>query len=180
MLKILELGCGKKPYEPKKGEKVIHLDKVKLPHVEVVWDLNKFPWPFKDNEFDVIIASHVLEHLDDLIKAMEEIWRITKPGGLVKIRVPYAKNYGAFTDPTHKHFFTSVTFDYWDEEKTQELYHELGTQAKFRVRKKELHFSRFFKFMSLILRLSGFRFYEGFLSNFFPAFEIYVELEVKK
>jgi len=180
--KILELGCGRKPYKPKEGEVVVHLDKVKLPDVEVVWDLNKFPWPFKDNEFDVVIASHVLEHLDNLIRVMEEIQRITKPGGLVKIKVPYAKHSDAFTDPTHKHFFTSFTFDYWDESKGLfKLHHEFSTKAKFKVVKKKLNFPRPFRFLSFLFRFKkGFAIYESLLSGMFPAYEIEFELEVIK
>ncbi|MCD6381657.1 MAG: methyltransferase domain-containing protein, partial [Candidatus Aenigmarchaeota archaeon] len=115
MKKILELGSGKKPYLGKKDEKVIHLDIVKLPHVEIVHDLNKFPWPFKDNEFDEIRADNVIEHLDDLVKVMEEIWRILKPKGIVKVWVPYFAHPNAFTDITHKHFFTLHSFDYFDQ-----------------------------------------------------------------
>jgi ubiquinone/menaquinone biosynthesis C-methylase UbiE len=37
--------------------------------------------PFPDNSFDVIIASHMLYHVPDLDKAMEEVKRVLKPGG---------------------------------------------------------------------------------------------------
>ncbi|HPC10341.1 MAG TPA: class I SAM-dependent methyltransferase, partial [archaeon] len=65
----LNIGCGKKIL---KG--YINLDVVKLPGVDIVHDLNKYPWPFKDNYFDEIYADNVLEHLDDIIKPIEEIW----------------------------------------------------------------------------------------------------------
>ena len=72
-MKKLNVGCGD---DIKEG--YTNLDFVKLGGVDVVHDLNKFPWPFKDNTFDRVYASHVLEHVDDLIKIMKEIQRISK------------------------------------------------------------------------------------------------------
>ena len=174
-IKILELGCGKRPYKAKPGEEVIHLDRVKLPHIEVVWDLNKFPYPFKDNEFDIVIARHVLEHLDNLVRAMEEIWRISKPGGIIKIMVPYFSNIGAFSDPTHKHFFTPHTFDYFQPD--SELHHEV--ESSFSIKKVELKFGKHVFFGKLIYRISS-SVYERYFSWIFPAYEIHYELEVVK
>lgn len=45
--------------------------------------------PFKDNEFDFIICNHVLEHIPDDTKAMQELYRILKPGGTAILQVPY-------------------------------------------------------------------------------------------
>lgn len=39
--------------------------------------------PFENNEFDVVFCNHVLEHIPDDIKAMQELYRVLKPGGLV-------------------------------------------------------------------------------------------------
>ena len=50
-------------------------------------------YPAKDNSFDFIFFNHVLEHIPNDVKALEEIYRITKPGGMVMIGVP---NEGAF------------------------------------------------------------------------------------
>ncbi len=45
--------------------------------------------PFKNNEFDFIICNHVLEHIPDDTKAMQELYRILKPGGTAILQVPY-------------------------------------------------------------------------------------------
>jgi predicted SAM-dependent methyltransferase len=61
-MKILDVGCGNNKYKGNKGDIVIGIDKVKLKGVDVVHDIEKTPWPFKTNEFDCVICSHVLEH----------------------------------------------------------------------------------------------------------------------
>ncbi len=45
--------------------------------------------PFSDNSYDLIICNHVLEHIPDDIKAMSELLRVLKPGGLAILQVPY-------------------------------------------------------------------------------------------
>jgi len=49
-------------------------------------DLNSFPYPFEDGHFDYLICSHVLEHLEDPVRACKEFSRIAKAG---YIEVPY-------------------------------------------------------------------------------------------
>lgn len=111
MKPVLNLGCGNVP----KGNAVNH-DRIKhAPYVEVVWDLNRFPWPWPDASFERIIAKAVLEHLDcDLSKSLDECWRILKPGGLLFIKLPYVGSEYSYDDPTHRWFFTLRSFDQFD------------------------------------------------------------------
>ncbi len=44
--------------------------------------------PFRDHEFDVILCNHVLEHIPDDIKAMQELYRVLKPGGMGIFQIP--------------------------------------------------------------------------------------------
>ncbi len=44
--------------------------------------------PFNDNEFDIILCNHVLEHIPDDIKAMQELYRVLKPGGMGIFQIP--------------------------------------------------------------------------------------------
>lgn len=44
--------------------------------------------PFKDNIWDFVLASHVLEHFYNPIKALKEWYRVTKPGGFICLIVP--------------------------------------------------------------------------------------------
>jgi SAM-dependent methyltransferase len=125
----LNLGCGAKIIEGFTG-----VDIIKTPAVEVIHDLNVFPYPFSDNSVDEIILDNVLEHLDNVIKVMEELHRISQPGAIVKIKVPYFKSNSAFTDPTHKHFFTEKSFKYFSADNPLHFY----TSAKFKVLETQL------------------------------------------
>lgn len=108
-LKILDLGCGKK-----KREGSIGVDYSDRHNADIVHNLNVFPYPLRSEEFDEIYLDNVLEHLDDPMRVMEEVHRIGKPGGLVKVIAPYFRSVWAFIDPTHKHFFTVDSFAYYD------------------------------------------------------------------
>lgn len=51
-------------------------------------DLEKGPLPMGADSFDVVIASHVLEHLEDARAALEDWMRVLRPGGLLILGVP--------------------------------------------------------------------------------------------
>ena len=105
----LDIGCGRN-----KQTGSIGLDIVKLLDVDVIADISK-GFPFKDNSFDEIFCYHILEHFEDPIKVLEEIWRISKPDAMVFIKVPYCQSCGAFRDPTHKSFFHEDTMKHFTE-----------------------------------------------------------------
>ena len=48
--------------------------------------------PFKNNEFDVVFCNHVLEHIPDDTKAMQELYRVLKPGGFGIFQIPQDLN----------------------------------------------------------------------------------------
>ncbi|MBR9757483.1 MAG: class I SAM-dependent methyltransferase [Algicola sp.] len=48
--------------------------------------------PFKDNSYDVILCNHVLEHIPDDTKAMQELYRVMKPGGWGIFQIPQDLN----------------------------------------------------------------------------------------
>jgi SAM-dependent methyltransferase len=126
-MNILNLGCGNRPL---KG--AINLDISKHhSYVDVVHDLNNLPWPFEDEQFDKIAALAVLEHLDiDLLQSINECWRILKPGGLLIVKLPLAKNVKSWDDPTHRRPYTLLTLDYFCPST------EYGKKYKFYTDKK--------------------------------------------
>lgn len=107
-MKILHIGCGSTKLKGSMG-----LDIDPRSDADVIHDLEKFPYPFKDNSFDEVFAEHVMEHLDNIPHVMEELHRILKKGGKVIIHGPHFSSVDMFTDPTHRHFMTSRTFDYF-------------------------------------------------------------------
>lgn len=108
--KVLHLGCGKKKIPGSVG-----VDFCEGSDADVIWDLDRTPWPFDDNEFDRVVCEHVLEHLGNYLGAIDEIHRITRPGGQLLVEVPYFTSVFSFSDPTHRRAFTSRSFDYFVE-----------------------------------------------------------------
>mgnify|MGYP003954879041 CR=1 FL=1 len=106
---ILDLGCGNK-----KRKDAVGVDLNASTNPDIVHNLNKFPYPFESSSVDKIIMDNTLEHLQDIIAVMEELYRIVKPGGSVKIITPYFRSVWAIIDPTHLHYFTTNSFAYYD------------------------------------------------------------------
>ena len=48
--------------------------------------------PFEDNQYDVLFCNHVLEHIPDDTKAMQELYRVLKPGGMAILQIPQDLN----------------------------------------------------------------------------------------
>lgn len=109
-MKVLELGCG---FNKTPG--AVGLDIIRGSQADIFHDLNTFPYPFADSEWDRILCRDVLEHLDDFIRAVEELWRIARPGAIVEVSGPFMSSVNFYSDPTHKRAFTSKTFDYFIE-----------------------------------------------------------------
>ena len=83
------------------------------PWADVKMDIHDIP--FNDNEFDVIMCNHVLEHVEDDNKAMSEFFRVMKPGGWGIFQVPIDRSREeTFDDPSiinpkerEKHYWQS-------------------------------------------------------------------------
>lgn len=76
------------------------------------YDLTQIPWPFEDETFARVRASHVLEHIERryMIPVVNELWRVLKPGGTAQVEVPLFPYWTAISDPTHVSFFVPQTF----------------------------------------------------------------------
>ncbi|MFA7301834.1 MAG: class I SAM-dependent methyltransferase [Candidatus Shapirobacteria bacterium] len=113
-LNLVDIGCG----GAKQGKNWFGIDYRKMPGVDLVQDLEKFPWAIPSESFDTAVASHVVEHINPshgiFISFMNEAWRILKPGGEFIIAAPYATSIGMFRDPTHVNFINEETWSYFD------------------------------------------------------------------
>ena len=118
---FVDIGCGAN----KQGKDWFGIDYRKLPGVDLVQDLEKFPWKVPSESFHTAVANHVIEHINPshgiFISFMNEAWRILKENGEFILGAPYATSVGMFRDPTHVNFINEETWSYFDPD--DQLYH---------------------------------------------------------
>ena len=107
-MRRLNLGCG---YDILPGW--INTDITDIEGVDVVHDLDTGPWPWADESINEVRAVDVFEHVEYPILFMNEVHRILKPGGFLRLRSPHWRHENAYTDPTHRRYCTEKTWDYW-------------------------------------------------------------------
>lgn len=86
MLHVAPEVCFMKPFEKQHGEGYTTGD-IESPLAKVKMDVHNIP--FESNTFDVAMCNHVMEHVDDDIKAMKEFYRVLKSGGWAIFQVPF-------------------------------------------------------------------------------------------
>lgn len=99
-MKVLNIGCGFKSIPG-----IINIDHKSGVGVDVIAKLDKLP--YETNCVDIILASHVLEHLSNLPEVLEEIYRVLKPGGILAAWIPYGWKHAE--NPYHLHVWTEKT-----------------------------------------------------------------------
>jgi SAM-dependent methyltransferase len=83
-VRVLDVGCGVKPYFPffaETASEYVGVDVVENPHADVQGAVESLP--LDDGGFDVVLCLQVLEHADDPAQAVRELRRVTAPGGRV-------------------------------------------------------------------------------------------------
>ena len=110
----LNLGCGNKLL---KG--YINLDKFNYYKCDITHDLEKFPYPFKNDSVNEILLSHVLEHIgqqpDTFINIIKELYRICANNALIIINVPHPRHEDFLSDPTHVRPITVLGLSLFDQ-----------------------------------------------------------------
>lgn len=167
--RLLDLGCGKK-----KRHGALGVDFNARTDADVIHNLNVFPYPLDSAAFDEIYIDNTLEHLDDVIRVMEEVYRLCRVGGAVVIIVPYFRSVWAAIDPTHKHSFTVNSFAYFDpDDPICERY--AYSQARFKIEKiafNETLVNRWTKRLVLEFANRWPSRYEYYFSHFYPLDDI--------
>jgi SAM-dependent methyltransferase len=133
---VVDLGCG-----GRKRPGAVGLDIARIEGVDVLADVTR-TLPFRDSSVDEVYASHLVEHVDDLMAFMGEVWRISKPDALVQFRFPHASTpYVIWKDPTHRRGVLLDTFDYFDPSTFDGRVFGYYHPAKFRIVKQRLTFN---------------------------------------
>jgi SAM-dependent methyltransferase len=122
--RVLDVGCGAKPYEPIFGphaSSYVGVDPVDNPRAELKGPVEDIP--VESGAFDVVLCNQVLEHCDDPVKAVSELRRVTAPGGRVLVTTHGVMPY--HPSPT----------DYWrwTHAGLEKLFAENGTWSSVRV-----------------------------------------------
>src|SRR5690242_11355524 len=144
-MRILDVGCGvnKKPG-------AIGIDRNPGSRADVLADLDRFPYPFRDSSFDGLQAIHVIEHVSDVIRTMEEFHRLVRPGGEVLIVTPHYTDFSSFCDPTHRWHLNSFSFRYFGPDDAGFGYYSAARFREVAVRVKLLALWRCLGFEFLV------------------------------
>jgi Methyltransferase domain len=106
MLRI-DLGCG-----ANKQKGFIGVDRFPLPGVDAIADMNGC-LPFAAGSVDLLFASHSLEHVNNLLATMQELYRICKHGSQLCVIAPYSEQKLNLANPYHKYVFNEHTPRFW-------------------------------------------------------------------
>jgi len=89
----MKLDIGNDMINRRLGSDWTTMDIIKGKNVDIVHDLRKIPYPFKNNSVELIYMSHVLEHIPWTItdKVLKELYRITQKNGVIEVFVPDLK-----------------------------------------------------------------------------------------
>ena len=91
--RILDVGCGKCPYRTlfSKATEYIGIDVVEGGKADFIVTPDA-AWPLADASFDVVLATQVIEHVENLPYTLGEISRVCKPGGIIILSFPFLYN----------------------------------------------------------------------------------------
>lgn len=108
----LELGCGNRKRHPD----AIGIDILDYEAVDIVGDIESALPLFPDDTVDNVYTYHCFEHLKDLDGVMQNLARVLKSKGKLRIVVPHFSNPYYYSDSSHRRQFGLYTFSYFTKE----------------------------------------------------------------
>lgn len=168
----LDLGCGNN-----KPRGYIGIDLNERSMANILYDLNKTPYPIKGESIKKVRCFHVLEHLKNPLDVLLEIYRICERGAVVEIKSPHFTNVGAYHDPTHLHYFSINSFDYLIEGTKKRKDFSFYGSKSFKLINKKINFPKWYKFLEPTLNNIRNLYEQSFLRSFFPARDIEIKLK---
>ena len=116
---LLDIACGQRKQPGATG-----IDIAECEGVDIVHDLNNYPWPIDSDSVQTAMCSHYIEHIpmihvqhdgrnkDALLAFFDEVYRILVPEGQLTILVPYYTSVRCWQDPTHRRAINENTLLY--------------------------------------------------------------------
>lgn len=186
---ILDVGCGNN-----KTPGAIGLDINPRTQADVIADLDAPAYPFADNSFDLIVGNHIIEHVRDAVAFIEEIHRLLRPGGMVRLVTPHYTNPRAYADLTHRRYLSLAALDGFTSQAAEPRVSLLGriletdypamdfySTARFEKVEARLSFGRPFRYLGVQWLANRWpRIYEFYLASLIPARDIYLTLRAIK
>ncbi len=158
-LPVLDVGCGINKYPGSIG-----IDRNSNTRADLIADLDQFPFPFADSSFGEVRAIHVIEHVSDVIRTMEEFYRLLTNGGIAVIVTPHYTDFSSFCDPTHRWHLNSFSFRYFGDDHGGYSYYSAARFREISVHVRLLALWRYLGFEFLVNRSRRFRrFWEFYL-----------------
>jgi hypothetical protein len=130
-------------------------------------------------EFDRIYMSHIIEHVRDVNRTMEEVHRVARDGADVYVVTPHFSSHNSYTDPTHVRHLAARSFQYFTGNDFATF---AGSQAAFSIEHVELVFGKNFLLDGLgrLLARLKIEWYERHAAWIFPAQDIHCRMRVSK
>jgi SAM-dependent methyltransferase len=154
VLPVLDIGCGINKYPG-----AIGVDSNPHTRADVLADLDQFPYPFRDGSFREIRAVHLIEHVADVIRTIQEIHRLLAAGGCVTIVTPHYTDFSSFCDPTHRWHLNSFSLRYFTEDDGSYAYY---SQARFREISTHVKLLALWRYLGFELLVNGSRRFRRF------------------
>lgn len=171
--RVLDLGCGRSKLRGSVG-----IDYAGAADADIRHDLNIYPYPPADNSFDAVVMRNFIEHVADVVKLMEEVHRIVRPGGDVFITTPHFSSVYSYQDPTHIRHLAYDSMDYFTSETKHSNFY---TARRFTIVRRGFDFGKSFPFSGIArLLASSPRKYEKHFAFIFPANSLWFHLRVNK
>lgn len=167
----IDIGCGSSKRPGSYGVDIHPYD-----GVDKVLNLDRAPWDLPSDTFRTIYATHVIEHVDDLVMFMREIHRIAAPDATVEIVTPHFSSFNSWADPTHRRHMTSNWHELFD---TGYLAAQTG---RFACISSEVTFGKSLrsKLGALLAKVLGLRSWEKTRAFSFPGMDLRTVLRVVK
>jgi SAM-dependent methyltransferase len=129
----LDIGCG-----GHKNQGFVGMDVRSLPGVDIVHDVEVYPWPLPDECVIQAIASHLVEHIPPqrfgFVNFMNEVWRVLKVGGELAIATPHGYSPGYLQDPTHCNPCNEATWAYFDPEEADGILYNIYKPQPWKIK----------------------------------------------